>query len=54
MAKEFDDESLVSPLKNDFIESVDSVRKLEKVLSTKFTNQEAKMLGDYIPRKCFA
>ncbi len=44
MAKEFDDESLVSPLKKDFIDNIDSVRSLEKALSTKFSNQEAKML----------
>lgn len=44
MAKEFDDENLISPLKKDFLDNIDSIRSLEKALSTKFSNQEAKML----------
>lgn len=44
MAKQFNDDNLISPLKKDFIDSIDSIRTLEKAIATQFSNQDAKML----------
>lgn len=44
MAKEFEDETLISPLKKDLIESIDSIRALEKAIASKFSNQDAKTI----------
>jgi len=44
MAKQFNDDNLISPLKKDLIDSIDSIRTLEKAIATQFSNQDAKML----------
>lgn len=44
MAREFNDDSLISPLKKDFIDAIESIRTLEKAIATKFSNQDAKMM----------
>lgn len=46
MAKEFDDETIASPLlKKDIdLQAIDSIRTFEKAIATKFSNQDAKTI----------